>query len=496
MKKQLISYVFLGFILFVVCFGAGLIINAVANQPPVLDFMGNQTVNEGELLQFTVHATDPDLDSLTYSATGLPRGAAFDPATGKFSWIPDYNQSGKPSPLITFNVTDKKSGSATQSVVINVNNVEPSELIQNPGFDTGIDDWHCVCLENTTASAAISWYRANYDTAPASLQVQCADNGGTYTDIQLLTSQLNLVKDTTYLLTFKAKSSGSFTIHSIKLNQAGSPWSDYASPFRGLNVTTAWQDYAALFTANATVSDARLTFFLGNSIPDGATLNIDSVSLKKTIVYAHTGTELLPNPDFDKGVTNWNLSCDFSAQAYRYLDATDYDTAPVSYKIQCIDSGNTLNSVQLFTMPISITAGKSYLLTFRAKCDSIFAIPSIRLMKATSPWTNYASPYSGLTITSDWQSYSIRFTANTTGTDGRITFFLGNALSYGATFKIDSVSLREEGGAPNLITTPTVSPSPTPTYSTPTPIHPIWQWASEYTPPYHIMADEIGDLWI
>ncbi|HEX3048880.1 MAG TPA: carbohydrate binding domain-containing protein [Bacillota bacterium] len=325
--------------------------------------------------------------------------------------------------------------------------VKPSELIQNPSFDTGIDDWHCICLNNTTANTVISWDTANYDTAPGSVRVQCADNGGTYKDIQLLTSQFNLVKDTTYLLTFKAKSSAEFTIPYIKLNQASSPWSDYAGPFKGLTIVangaTDWQNYAALFTANATVSDARLTFFLGNALPDGATLNIDTISLKKTIVHQPSARELLPNPDFNSGVSNWSLYCDSSARANRYLDAVDFDTAPVSYKIQCIDSGNTLNSVQLFTMPISITVGKKYQLTFKAKSTSIFTIPSIRLMKATSPWELYASTYSGLTITNDWQSYVITFMANITADDGRITFFLGNALPDGATFWIDSLSLQE-----------------------------------------------------
>ncbi|HEX3047616.1 MAG TPA: carbohydrate binding domain-containing protein, partial [Bacillota bacterium] len=270
-------------------------------------------------------------------------------------------------------------------------------------------------------------------------------------------------------MNFKAKSSVNFTIPYIKLNQAASPWSDYANPFSELTINTDWQDYAVIFTANATVSDARLTFFLGNALPEGAMLNIDTVSLKKTIVYPVSADELMPNPDFDSGAAYWNLFCDSSAQAYRYLDATHYDTAPVSYKIQCVHRGNTLNSIQLFTMPLSITAGKSYQLTFKAKCDSIFAITSIRLMKAASPWTNYASPYSGLTITNDWQSYTIQFTANTTANDGRITFFLGNTLPDGATFKIDSVSLKgvSPTATPNQTVTPIATSTPTPT-DTPT----------------------------
>lgn len=88
--------------------------------PPVLDPIGNKTVAEGELLQFTVNATDIDGDPLTYSASGLPEGATFDPATRVFSWTPDFNQAGTPSPQVTFNVTDGNGGADSETITITV----------------------------------------------------------------------------------------------------------------------------------------------------------------------------------------------------------------------------------------------------------------------------------------------------------------------------------------------------------------------------------------
>ncbi len=41
--------------------------------------IGSQQVKEGQLLQFTVLAVDPEGDVITYEAAGLPRGALFDP---------------------------------------------------------------------------------------------------------------------------------------------------------------------------------------------------------------------------------------------------------------------------------------------------------------------------------------------------------------------------------------------------------------------------------
>jgi len=58
------------------------------NQPPVLQAIGNKSVNENSLLTFDVNATDPDGDSITYSAQNLPSGATF--SGQNFNWTPSY----------------------------------------------------------------------------------------------------------------------------------------------------------------------------------------------------------------------------------------------------------------------------------------------------------------------------------------------------------------------------------------------------------------------
>ena len=75
------------------------------NQPPVLASIGNKSVNEGQALTFTVSATDPDGDSLTYSASSLPSGATFTPATRTFAWTPASGQAGS-YPNVHFQVSD------------------------------------------------------------------------------------------------------------------------------------------------------------------------------------------------------------------------------------------------------------------------------------------------------------------------------------------------------------------------------------------------------
>ncbi|MGD8989474.1 MAG: DUF2341 domain-containing protein, partial [Syntrophobacterales bacterium] len=76
------------------------------NNYPVLDLIGNKSVDEGQLLEFTISATDPDTgDTLTYSASNLPTGATFDPATQTFSWTPGVGDAGTYT-NVTFRVDD------------------------------------------------------------------------------------------------------------------------------------------------------------------------------------------------------------------------------------------------------------------------------------------------------------------------------------------------------------------------------------------------------
>jgi hypothetical protein len=89
-------------------------INAV-NHPPVLSSIGNKTVNVGQLLSFTITATDADQDALTYSVTNLPNGANFDTSTGVFNWTPD---NADVYSNITFSVTDGKSTPVTETITI------------------------------------------------------------------------------------------------------------------------------------------------------------------------------------------------------------------------------------------------------------------------------------------------------------------------------------------------------------------------------------------
>ena len=64
------------------------------NRPPVLSAIGNQSVEEGSPLNFTLNAADPDGDLVVFVPLTLPPGAVFDSVTGAFSWTPNFIQAG------------------------------------------------------------------------------------------------------------------------------------------------------------------------------------------------------------------------------------------------------------------------------------------------------------------------------------------------------------------------------------------------------------------
>lgn len=88
----------------------------LSNRAPVLLPVGNQTVAQQQTLTVALQATDPDNDTLTYSAANLPAGAALDPVSGILTWTPNLSQSG------TFNniVLSASDGNLTASQTLTI----------------------------------------------------------------------------------------------------------------------------------------------------------------------------------------------------------------------------------------------------------------------------------------------------------------------------------------------------------------------------------------
>jgi hypothetical protein len=91
--------------------------------PAYLDFIPAQTVAPGQPLTLALTARTPNKSAtLTYSASGLPAGATFDPATHAFSWTATAHQLGPHA--VKFTVNDGTTPESS-SVVITVAATKP-----------------------------------------------------------------------------------------------------------------------------------------------------------------------------------------------------------------------------------------------------------------------------------------------------------------------------------------------------------------------------------
>jgi hypothetical protein len=90
----------------------------------VLNTIGAKSVDEGDLLSFTISASDPDGDILTYSASNLPSGANFNSGTRTFSWTPAIGDAGNYN--VQFTVTDNGSPPESDLEIVAITVVDSS----------------------------------------------------------------------------------------------------------------------------------------------------------------------------------------------------------------------------------------------------------------------------------------------------------------------------------------------------------------------------------
>ena len=116
---------------------------------PRINIIEDRTIKENETLTFEVSGTDPDGDTgLIYSVEDgtLPLGAEFDPILKKFTWTPNYEQSGVYN--VKFIVTDSDGLKGSSIVKITVTNVKkpasfsdiPQCTVKNDNIEITIKD--------------------------------------------------------------------------------------------------------------------------------------------------------------------------------------------------------------------------------------------------------------------------------------------------------------------------------------------------------------------
>jgi hypothetical protein len=98
------------------------------NNFPIFDDVLDRRVIKGDVIEFTVLASDPDGDPLTYGAKNLPPGAQFDSLRSRlFRWSTIASNPGQYA--ISFLVRDSKGGTDEELVLIDVKNRNRAPII-------------------------------------------------------------------------------------------------------------------------------------------------------------------------------------------------------------------------------------------------------------------------------------------------------------------------------------------------------------------------------
>ncbi|MEM3119124.1 MAG: tandem-95 repeat protein, partial [Nitrososphaerales archaeon] len=117
---------------------------SAVNDAPVLNAIGDKTVDELSLLTFTASATDADIpaNTLTFSLVGAPAGASINPSTGVFTWTPTEEQGPD---AYTFDVVVTDNGdpnlSDSETITVTVDEVNEAPVLSpDPIPDDSADE--------------------------------------------------------------------------------------------------------------------------------------------------------------------------------------------------------------------------------------------------------------------------------------------------------------------------------------------------------------------
>ncbi|HYU32388.1 MAG TPA: putative Ig domain-containing protein [Thermoanaerobaculia bacterium] len=105
------------------------------NEPPRLERIGDKVAVFGQPLTFTITASDPDQEPLTFRADGLPPGATLTPGTvygtATFAWAPSASDAGVYG--ITFRVADAREEDR-QAIRLVVRETNGAPVLSPPGM--------------------------------------------------------------------------------------------------------------------------------------------------------------------------------------------------------------------------------------------------------------------------------------------------------------------------------------------------------------------------
>ena len=224
------------------------------NPSPVLQAIGDKSVDENASLTFTINATDPNGEPITYLVQGLPSGATLDSQTGDFSWTPSYTQAG--SYQVTFIASDGNSQDS-ETITITVSNINRAPVF-GPIVNQSVN-------ENALLSFSVD--ATDADGQAITYSVSGLPSGAVFAS-QTFTWTPSYDQAGTYQVTFTAddgqvQDSETITITVVNVNRA--------PVLTAISNRTAYADVLLTFTINATDPDGDAITYSAGTLPSGAT---------------------------------------------------------------------------------------------------------------------------------------------------------------------------------------------------------------------------------
>ncbi len=331
------------------------------NDPPVLDAVGDKSVNEGVTLSFTVTASDPDGTTPTLNAVGEPgadpflAGATFNAATGAFSWATDFTDSG--TYFVTFSASDSEF-TDTEIVQITVAEVNRPPVITSTAPTTTNEDavFTYAAAGNDPDGDSISW---SLTTRPAGMVINASSGAVTWD--RPLQADVGPHAVTIHLSDGRGGSADqSFTLTVQNVNDA--------PVFTSSPPTSGTEDVAFSYTATATDEDPGTTLvFSAPTLPAWLSFNASTHVLSGTPREGDSGNNAVTLRVSD-GTVNVDQSFVIAVAAVNdppafvaptpsgtvngaegslltfTLAATDPDSANLSFSMTGLPTGATLNA--------------------------------------------------------------------------------------------------------------------------------------------------------
>lgn len=283
------------------------------------------------------------------------------------------------------------------------------EIVANGGFDSAAS-WGGT--DGMAASISNGIFSANIAAAGNPWDVSLKQN-------------MTLVPDTTYTLTFDARSADSREIMA-GLGLDHDPWTNVVET---LTLTPDWTTYTFTITTTGFGDDASRVFFdLGAATGE---VQLDNISVKIVDDGSGTGSgggaggtaggELLINGGFDSA-TGWGGTDGMAASVGGGIFSADIAAAGNPWDVSLKQS-------------MTLVPGTTYLLKFDARSDDSREIMA-GLGLDHEPWTNVVET---LTLTPDWTTYTYTITTTGFGDDtSRVFFDMGAAVGQ---VQLDNVSV-------------------------------------------------------